>query len=57
MRTLLYNSKNELCPRRIGFYLFGITAIIGFFLKLDPYLTGLFLAASIGKSWLLTTQR
>jgi hypothetical protein len=54
MKTLLRNSDGSFCARRIGFYAFGATAIAGFFLKLEPYLVGLFLAAAIGKSWLIT---
>ncbi len=57
MKRLIANRDGTFCPRRIGFYLFGLTSIIGFFLGLNEYLVGMFLAASIGKSWLLNTQK
>ncbi len=57
MKRLIANRDGTFCPRRIGFYLFGLTSIIGFFLGLNEYLVGMFLAASIGQSWLLNTQK
>jgi hypothetical protein len=57
LRSLISNKDGSFCARRIGFYFFGITAIVGFFMGLNEILCGSFLAAAMGKSYMIGTQK
>jgi hypothetical protein len=41
----------------VGFYLFGLTAVAGFFLGNNEYLTAAFLTAAVGKSFMIHKEQ